>query len=122
MHHHLKNSRFISNGILFTLMVKELSIRSSTVLISTWRIPRSSCSSAATILTAWPGMRCDTVLSSKFGPENLTSTSATADLEVATSSLTTSFMEEVEELHGEGWSTGLGRDDGEFIRKPQAGL
>lgn len=93
-------------------MVKELSIVSSTVLMLTWRISRASCSRAEMILSTWPGRRCDTVLSSRLEPENLTSTSARGDLEVATSSLTASLMlmeEEVEELAGEG-STGLGRD------------
>lgn len=95
--------------------MKQFSIFSSTLLMFTWRIWRARSSSAETILTTWPGMRCDTVLSSRFGPQNFTSTSATADLELATSSLTLSLMEEVEELQGES-SAGLGRDD--ELRKP----
>lgn len=94
----------------FTLIVNELSIVSSTVLIFTWRISRASSSSAEIILTTWPGMGCDTVFRSRLGPENFTSTSATADFELATNSLKASLMEEeVEELHGEG-GTGLGRE------------
>lgn len=68
-------------------MVKELSMVSSTVLMSTLRISRERCSRAAIIFTACPGMGGDTVFKRTFEPENLTSTSAIADSELAKSSL-----------------------------------
>lgn len=59
------------------------------------------------ILTAWPGIRGETVFNRTFAPENFTSTSAIGDLELATSSLTLSTtLEEVEELEEEGGGEG----------------
>lgn len=86
--------------------MKELSIVSSTVLMFTWRISSASSSRVDIILIAWPGMRPETVFNTRLGPENLTSTSARADFELATSSLTVSLIDEVDELQGDGgWSS-----------------
>jgi len=86
----------------FTLIVKELSIVSwSTMLMLTCRISRARSSRAEIIFTAWPGIWGDTVFNRTFGPENLTSTSAIADLEFATSSLMLSLMEEEEDGDGD---------------------
>lgn len=74
---------------------------SSRVLIFTLRISRERSSRAAIIFTAWPGILGETVFRRTLGPENLTSTSAMADFELATGSLTLS-MEEVLEEQGDG--------------------
>lgn len=72
-------------------MVKELSMVPSIVLMLTWSISSASCSKAAIILTAWPGIRGETVFNMTLAPapENFTSTSAMADFELAASSLLT---------------------------------
>lgn len=49
----------------------------------TWSTSRARLSSAAIILTACPGILCDTVLRRTLGPVNFTSTSATGDFEFA---------------------------------------
>lgn len=63
---------------------------------------------AATIFAACPGMRGETVFKRRFKPENLTSTSAISDLELAESSLmlslTVIMFEEVLEEVGDGSS------------------
>lgn len=74
---------------------------SSRVLIFTLRISRERSSRADIIFTAWPGILGETVFRRTLGPENLTSTSAMADFELATGSLTLS-MEEVLEEQGDG--------------------
>lgn len=74
------------------------------MLMLTCRISRARPSRAETIFTAWPGIRGDTVFNRTFGPENLTSTSAIADLEFAMSSLMLSLMDEEEEEVGDGSS------------------
>lgn len=83
-----------------TLIVKELSIVSSAILLLmlTWSISRARSSSADMIFKTCPGILWETVFKRTCGPENLTSTSATRDLELATSSLILSLMEEVEEV------------------------
>lgn len=81
----------------FTLMVKELTIVWSTELMFTCRIWRDISSSTEIIFVTWPGILGETVLRTRFGPENLTSTSAMDDLEFAESSLRLSIMEELEE-------------------------
>lgn len=88
----------------FTLIVNEFSMVSSTVLMLTCRISSERSSRAEIIFTAWPGIRGDTVFNRRFGPENLTSTSAIADLEFATSSLMLSLMDEEEDEVGDGSS------------------
>jgi len=70
-----------------TLIVKELNMVSSTVVILTWRISSESCSRAAMIFTACPGIGAETVFKTTFGPVNFTSTSAMPDFEFATRSL-----------------------------------
>lgn len=67
---------------------------SSLVLMLTWRISSARSSSVDMIFRACPGILGETVFKRRCGPENLTSTSATADLELATSSLMLSLMEE----------------------------
>lgn len=91
-------------------MVKELiMVNSSTVLRLTLRISRERCSRAAMIFTACPGTLGDIVFNSTLAPQNLTSTSATADFECATSSLAQSMEFDVEqdEEEGEGSREGL---------------
>lgn len=78
-------------------MVKELSIVSSMVIMLISRISRERSSRVEIIFTTCPGILGETVLRRRFGPENLTSTSATGDLELATSSLAESLREELEE-------------------------
>jgi hypothetical protein len=85
-------------------MVKELSMVSSTALMPTLRISNERSSRVEIIFVACPGIRGDTVFKRRFGPENFTSTSAIEDLEFATSSLTLSLMEEVDDEEGEGSS------------------
>ena len=100
-------------------MVKELNIVSSTVLMLTLRISSERSSSAEIIFAACPGIRGDTVLRRRFEPENFTSTSAIADLELAKSSFKLSLMmfEEVLEEVGDGSSElALGAMVGELMR------
>lgn len=81
---------------------------SSTVVMLTSRISSESSSRVEMILRACPGIGGDTVLRRTFGPENFTSTWATADLELAKSSLRLSILlllliwEEVVEEEGDG--------------------
>lgn len=87
---------------------------SSTVLMLTLRISSDRSSRAEIILADWPGIRGDTVFRRTFEPENLTSTSANVDFELATSSLTASLIEELaEELEGGVGSRGLPMPVGE---------
>lgn len=90
------------------MIVKELTIVSSTELMFTCRISRARPSSTEMIFVTWPGIRGDTVLRRRFAPENLTSTSATDDFEFAASSLRTfSLTEELEEEVGDGEDSAL---------------
>lgn len=84
----------------------------SVVLRVTLSISRERCSSADIIFRAWPGILGETVLNITFGPENFTSTSATLDLELATS-WSLSMIEDVEQLEevGEGSSSKEADDD-----------
>lgn len=84
----------------------------SVVLRVTLRISRERCSSADIIFRAWPGILGETVLTITFGPENFTSTSATLDLEFATS-WSLSMIDDVEQLEedGEGSSSNEADDD-----------
>lgn len=89
--------------MLRTLMVKELSmVNSSIVLRLTLRISRERSSRADMIFRTWPGILGDIVFKSTLGPQNLTSTSATADFECATSSLAWSMELDVEQEEEEG--------------------
>lgn len=74
---------------------------SSAVLMFTWRISSARSSRADIILMAWPRIGSDTVFRSTCGLENLTSTSAIMDFELAKSSLILSLMEEEAEEVGE---------------------
>lgn len=75
-------------------MVNELTSLSSTVSIVASRISRDKSSRADIIFVTCPGNRGDTVFKRRLAPENLTSTSAMDDLELATSSLMVSEFEE----------------------------
>lgn len=77
-------------------------VSSEVLLMLTWRISSARSSSADIIFKACPGIRWETVFKRTWGPENLTSTSAIGDFELATSSLMLSLTEEVEELVGDG--------------------
>lgn len=59
------------------------------LLMLRWRISKAWLSSTLMILTTCPGILLDSVRSSTLGPDSLASTSATAELQQAPSSLTT---------------------------------
>ncbi|KAI3675979.1 hypothetical protein L1987_85575 [Smallanthus sonchifolius] len=80
-------------------MVNKLTIVSSAVLVVAWRISRDKSSRIEIIFVAWPGNRRDTVFRRRLAPENFTSTSAMGDVELATSSLMVSELDE--ELQGD---------------------
>lgn len=77
---------------------------SSTTLILAWRTSRGRLSRIAIIFVAWPSIRFEQVFRRRLPPINFTSTSAIADLELATSSLVLSEL--VKELAGEESSDG----------------
>ena len=78
--------------------MNKYSMVSSAVLTLTWTISRFRSSRTDIIRRACPGIRDEMVFKSTCEPQNLTSTSATEDVEFATSSLMLSLMEEAEEV------------------------